>query len=999
MKRINFDTLKGSLKRTKQRKPVSIKKATSVPKMSTPVNQKALLQRRKSRKDAKFKRKAEFLASLPKSRVKRILYRLEPKRLASFLFSRDGAIFMLKAAGLGVAAVVLLTVIVFTYYRQSLPSDINGELAKVKQTTKFYDRTGKILLYEAYGDQNRTVVPIDQMSFNIQKATIALEDKNFYKHGGFDPKGVLRAFINNITGRGDQQGGSTLTQQFVKNLLFTDTKYERSYTRKIKELILSIELERQYSKDQILAFYLNQIPYGPTEYGIEAASKSYFNKDAKDLTVDEAAMLASIPQQPPAFNPYREANKDRLRTKQLRVIDLMQEQGYIKKDEADAAKKVDTFAKIVPLDQKSRYTTGNKVPHFMDEVEDQLVDQLGKGTVYEGGLKVITTVDMRLQNIALDSMNASMRLIEAQGADDANIVAIDNTTGQVLAYVGSRDYNYPGFGNVDTLQSLLQPGSSIKPFDYAELFKDRPGQDYAPGTIMKDEPIDINGYKPGNSDGTYKGSMTIRTALGQSRNTTAIKAAYISGMDNIINLAHEMGDKTFCTRDECGLSAAIGGARVVPVEHANAFASLARGGVYKDVTYVLKVENASGKTIKEWKDDGGKPVLNGEVAYLISDILSDDSARAGLFGRNSIGFNVPGVKVAAKSGTTDDGTPQSRAKDSWLMGYSSKITVGTWVGNHDGRPLLNGYHTAGGTLFGKFMERAHKEVLAADGTWKTGDWLARPAGIKTLTVGGRTDIYPSWYSVPKNGKDYTMDKVSKKKATDCTPDLAKETITSVLYTDAVTKKDTEESPEGYDITKDDDVHHCSDAKPSVSLTSDDMGGGVYRLTANYTSGSNDLTTADFYVNDSKVYSTPISGNGTVSYDYTSSGGGSLNFKVQVIDKVFYDATDTASGLSAGSLSPSASKSGNTITVDYNSVSSAHSYRVTFSNTSNGGSYSPVDADGTSPYVVNANTVKAAPSLLCGASCSVNVSVTAYSGNNGNGSSITSSPASGSPISL
>ncbi len=297
------------------------------------------------------------------------------------------------------------------------------------------------------------------------------------------------------------------------------------------------------------------------------------------------------------------------------------------------------------------------------------------------------------------------------------------------------------------------------------------------------------------------------------------------------------------------------------------------------------------------------------------------------------------------------------------------------------------------------MERAHKEVLAADKLWKTGDWLERPAGIKTLTVGGRTDIYPSWYSIPKNGKEYIMDKVSKKKATDCTPELAKEKINSILYTDAVTKKDIEESPEGYDITKDDDIHLCSDAKPTVSLSTEDLGGGVFRLTATYASGKNDLSTADFYANDAKIYTVPITGNGTASYDYTSSGTGTVNFKVQVIDKALYDATATTTGESAGSLSPSASKSGSTITVGYSKLSSANSYRVTFSNTANSGSYSPVDPDDASPYVVNANTVKTQPSLLCGVSCTVNVTVTAYTGNNGNGSVITSASASGSPLSL
>ncbi len=526
--------------------------------LRTPKGIKGANHKRKLKRDQRLKKKADYLATLPKSRLKRLAFRMHPKRVARFVFSREGLVFILIGTGVAAMLAILTVVLVFTYYRRELPPDINGELAKVKQTTKFYDRTGSTLLFEAYGDENRTIIPFEEMSYNIKKATIALEDRNFYEHNGFDAKGVARAAVTNITGGSTQQGGSTLTQQFIKNLLFADeTRYSRSYTRKIKELILSIELENKYSKDQILAFYLNQIPYGPTEYGVQAASRSYFNKDAKDLTIDEAAMLASIPQQPPAYNPYKEANRERLRSKMNRVMDLMAEQGYIKSEEAKAAKEVDTFAKLVPLEQKGKYRgVGLKVGHFIDEVQEELVRELGKSVVYEGGLKVITTIDLRLQDLAIDSVNKSIKLIEAQG-NNVNIVAIDNQTGQVLAYLGSRDYSYPGFGNFDTLQDKIQPGSSIKPFDYAELMKDRPGADYGPGTIIKDEPINIGGYKPVNSSGGFWGAITMRTALATSRNTTAVKAAYIAGMENVINLARESGNKNYCLGQDCGLSASM----------------------------------------------------------------------------------------------------------------------------------------------------------------------------------------------------------------------------------------------------------------------------------------------------------------------------------------------------------------------------------------------------------------------------------------------------------
>ncbi len=413
--------------------------------------------------------------------------------------------------------------------------------------------------------------------------------------------------------------------------------------------------------------------------------------------------------------------------------------------------------------------------------------------------------------------------------------------------------------------------------------------------------------------------------------------------------------------------------------------------------------NANGKVIREWKDPEGKPVMNNEIAYLITDMLSDDAARSRLFGRGAVGFNVNGVRTATKTGTTDDGTEQRLARDSWMMSYSTKISVGVWVGNmkadNTGRlSLKNPFHTAGGNVMSSFMSRAHKEVFLVDGTWKTGDWFQKPAGVKTLTINGKTDIYPSWFSAPKNGKEYIMDKVSKKLATDCTPERAKEKVNGFIYSDPVTKKDTEEGPEGWDITKQDDVHNCSDAKPSVSLSVSKIAANTFRLQANASAGKNPLTTFEFYANGQKVGEAPASSSSAV-YDYAVSGtlASSYEFKVIVVDSVFYEAQDTKTETtSTASLSGEVNKSGSNIEVNYTTIGEASAYKVTFTNTSGGGQSTTInDSSPDGEFSSSIAAIKAA--LTCGSSCTVSVQISAHP-------DVSSPPtasvtASGSPLSL
>lgn len=846
-----------------------------------------------SRRDLKARRKAEYLATLPKNPIKRFFYRLHPKRVFKYWFSRQGAIMALKL--LGIAAILLLIVIAatFAYFRKDLDRINPAELSKRVHTTttKYYDRTGKVLLWEDKSADNRTVIKSEEISERMKQATVALEDKDFYKHGGFSPSGIMRAGFAHL--RGGEGGGSTITQQLIKNVLLND---DYTITRKIKEVILSIEVERLYNKDQILTMYLNEVSYGGNRNGVESASKEYFGKSAKDLTVDEAALLASIPQKPVDYDPWaQDLDVQGLVSRQHTTIDKMAEQGYISKQEADAAKKINTLDKVLP--QKSN-TENMIAPHFVLEVQRQLEDELGNKFVTTGGLKVITTLDVRLQDIADKAMQDGISYIEKQNGDNAAMVAVQNDTGQILAYEGSRDFNYPGYGSYNAARALLQPGSSIKPFDYAELFKDRGDKDYTPGSVLADQPLDISGYSPKNFDKRYRGSISIRQALGESRNIPAVKAAYIAGMDNVVNLAHQMGDSSYCTVDSggyCGLSAAIGGYSLRLDEHTNAYASFARGGSYKPLAYILKVENSSGETIKEWKDDSAKQIIDPQIAYMISDVLADFNARAPTFGgRNynnitgQVGFNPEGVKIAAKTGTTDD------SKDGWMMGYSTKLTLGVWAGRSDGQAMLvNGQpsvtHLQTGPMFEEFMARAHNEVMGDYG-WHTGDWIQQPSGIKKESVDGHYDLAPSWYQKGNSsqGEKITVDTVSKKKATDCTPSRARQEITVNKIQDPISKKVTITGADGYDVEAEDDMHKCSDAKPTVSINADTQSG---KIVAVVSKGTFPLQTLDIKVGGETVKSQGISSSGTFTINYDFKTAGQVQVSASVLDTGLYDGSD------------------------------------------------------------------------------------------------------------
>ncbi len=858
-----------------------------------------LAQKRRTKKDAEARKKAEYLASLPKHPVKRLLYRMHPKRVAGYWFSKKGAMMALKIAGVGILLLVLMVGALFAYYRKDLDAIRPGELAKRVQTTvtKYLDRNGT-LLWEDKGDGDYKLV-VDGKDINdyMKKATVAIEDKDFYKHGGISFTGIFRSALNN-TGGGSVQGGSTLTQQLVKQVFFPPDEAQKrgldGVPRKIKEIILAIEVERMYDKDQILNLYLNESPYGGRRNGVESAAQTYFGKSAKDLTLAEASLLAAIPNQPGLYDPYNIEGHEALIARQHKTLDSMVELGDITQAQADEAKKYPILDNIRPVTDQ---LDGIKAPHFVQMVRSQLERELGKATVGRGGLTVTTTLDLRAQTeleAAMTEMfNSSAPAVN--GFSNGAATVEDNQTGQIIALLGSRDFNYAGYGQDNAATAFIQPGSSIKPLVYAQLFAQKPtGQaNYGSGSILSDDATSFGTYKPKNADGGFRGNINIRLSLALSRNIPAIKAMAVSGVEPTWQLIRDAGDKEYCTQGadaQAGLSSAIGGCGTKQIDHVNAFATLARGGVYKPHTSVLEVKNSQGEVLKKWKDES-KQVIDPQVAYIISDILSDNNARRGLIGGITKGFTYgnTGIKTAVKTGTSDVGG--NKAKDLWMMTYSPAVSMGVWLGNPDTTPLKSGNSTLPGPIVDRVMRYIHQDIYGKDGRWKPNDWFTQPAGIQKLN----NELYPSWYDKNQNKPNAKLmfDKVSKKKATNCTPDGAKIELDVNKSVDPVTKKDVYIAPEGYDATKDDDVHKCEDVKPNVgSINVSQVSGMTYKISASAVQGTHALQQLEIRVGSTIVATLPVTASGTYSTEYTFTSSSAQTITATITDNAFYSATAT-----------------------------------------------------------------------------------------------------------
>lgn len=869
-----------------------------------------LVTKHRTQRDAKARRRAEYLATLPKNPWKRLAYRLHPKRLAKFWFSKRGAVTALKGLGIVILAVILVVGALFAYYRKDLAAIRPGEIDKRVQSTVtyYYDRNG-VKLWEDKGDGDyKLVIKDDQIPQRMKEATIAIEDRDFYNHKGVSLSGIIRALVSNSRGN-STQGGSTLTQQLVKQVFFPPEEAQQrglaGIPRKIKEIILAIEVERMYKKDQIIALYLNESPYGGRRNGVESAAQTYFGKPAKDLTLAECALLAAIPNQPGLYDPYNVAGNDALVARQHKVLDGMVDMKYISKDEADEAKKVAILDTVKPLSDRF---ADIKAPHFIFMVQKQLEQKLGKVTVGQGGLHVTTTLDSTIQdkleaNIAgvfsgeLTDRNCGYRnCADYAGFTNGAAAVEENQTGQLLALVGSRGYGYPGFGQDNAATAFIQPGSSIKPLVYAQLFQNQGEgkQNYGSGTVLSDAPTTFpGGYKPQNADGKFQGNIDIRDALARSRNIPAIKAMAINEQNNkgsTWKVIRDMGNKEYCTQgadSQAGLSSAIGGCGSKLIEHVNSMASLARMGAYVPQSMILKVKNNTGQTLQEYKPVKPKQVIDPQAAYIVNDILGDSVARGGLGWRQdylprSVGL---GMKIAAKTGTSN-GEIRGRVvpKDLWTVGYTPALSMAVWLGNPDTTPLTQGNSLIPAMVFDKTMAEASQYYFDT-GRAKNTDWFEQPEGIQRL----RGELFPSYYNRSSNQSNATMtfDKVSKKKATDCTPPGARVDIQVFKVIDPYTRRESITAPDGYNPDEDDDVHTCSDTKPTVSLSVRGK-----EAVISVTAGKFPLQSVELRFNDTVIASRQVSSNDTweVSLRDIPRSGGQLT--ATATDGGFYTAADS-----------------------------------------------------------------------------------------------------------
>ncbi len=912
-------------------------------------------QRWTAMREAKTVRKLDRLRGLPKSRYKRFIWRMHPKRLAAYWFSRDGGIMALKITGITILALFVLTLGVFAYFRKDLPNikDISG--SSLGGSISYYDKTGKILLWQDYNAVKRVPVQDNEISKYLKDATVAVEDKDFYNHRGFDIKGITRAAVNDIFHRGSTQGGSTITQQLVK--LTQDWTQKRTFTRKVKELILAVELERTYTKEEILTGYLNAAPYGSIDYGAQVAASDYFHKSAKDLTLPEAAMLAVIPKSPSLYSPYNTEffNQKAFLDRYNYVLDQMASQGRITKKEAADAKKVDVLAEVQP--QQTKYA-GIQAPYFTLAAKNEIITKFapkGPGSAKIGGWKVITTLDMNLQHIAEEQIQKNRANALSHGADEEALVAQDVKTGQMVAVVGGTDFNDPDHGSINYAQWNISPGSSFKPYDYATLIEN--STNAGAGSVLYDvqQPLPqypcTNKAKPSFSgrdtggnclwdyDFRYPGAETLRYALGGSRNVPAVKAMLsavpgntTSSVNKTITTANglmaadgaykcfkpgvDVNTATKSDQTQCYGASAIGdGAYVHLDQHVNGLASLARMGKALPATYVLKIfdSKSSTKPFYEWKqpkdgDPGVKQVIRQDAAYIVDHMASDPNASylpAGYYKWH----NYNGWRTAIKTGTTNNGF------DGLMMAWNTQFAVGSWVGYHTRNKALSGAMEYSTTPLTKgFMTAALDSLHTQPVNWTEpagiqhlpGYVMRTHVGIGSVEPSPSTEIFPSWYKPrSSSSQSVTIDKVSGKQATNCTPSLAKETLggnaaPTTFSADIFYPPGAGASSTSANTSASDDVHNCGDSRPTINLTVNDNGDGTYTFTAFVQAGSHPLNdskypqypgTVNFLLNGQQIASKKVTDpSDTQSVTYTPSSSGSGTVTAQVIDSVLYDTT-------------------------------------------------------------------------------------------------------------
>ena len=650
-----------------------------------------------------------------------------------------------------------------------MPDFTSFEERKVAQSTKIYDATGKIILYDIHQDIKRTVVPFGDISRYLKNATVAIEDAEFYQHYGIKPKAILRAIVVNLGSFGFSQGGSTITQQVIKNSLLTQ---EKTISRKLKEWALAVKLERVMSKEDILTLYLNEAPYGGNIYGAEEASRAFFGKSVKDITLAEAAYLAALPQAPTFYSPYGN-NKEGLTERKNLVLKRMRELGFISEEEMITA--LAETVEFIPQEER-----GIKAAHFVFFIRSYLEKKYGKDLVEEGGLRVITTLRYDLQKKAEEIIEQHVKENTKQfNASNAGMVALDPKTGQILVMVGSRNYFDKEIdGNFNVTLSPRQPGSAFKPFVYATAFK----KGYTPDTVVFDLPTqfqttcdpegrplssDINPddcYMPTNYDGIYRGPMSLRDALAQSVNIPALKTLYLAGLSDSLQTAKDFGITSLTNTNRYGLTLVLGGGEVSLLEMTNAYGVFANEGVRNPYSGILRIEDKNGNVLEEFEPKPQR-VISDDITLQISDILSDNTARTPAFGARSYLY-IESNDVAVKTGTTND------YKDAWILGYTPSLVVGTWAGNNDNTSMekkVAGFIVA--PMWNAFMQEILKEYPKEE--------FRKPP--KTSE-----DIKPILRGVWQGGEQYIIDRISGKLATEYTPKETQEkrvltNVHNILY--------------------------------------------------------------------------------------------------------------------------------------------------------------------------------------------------------------------------
>lgn len=907
-------------------------------------------------REAKALRKVNRLRGLPKSRLKRFVWRMHPKRLSDYWFSRDGGIMALKIIGISILLVFVLTVIVFAYYRKYLPdiTDISG--GNLGGSISYYDRTGKTLLWQDYNTIKRVPVQSKDISLYIKQATVAVEDRDFYNHKGFDPKAIIRAAVNDTLHRGGTQGGSTIDQQLVK--LTQDWSQQRTFSRKMKELILAVELERSYTKDEILTGYLNAAPYGSLDYGVQAASSDYFHKSAKDLTLPEAAMLAAIPKSPSIYSPYNKEyfDKQAFLDRYNYVLDSMVQTGKISNAQASEAKKVDVLAEVQP--QQTKYA-GIQAPYFVLAAKDEVLKRCGEVngscSASVGGWKVITTIDMNMQAKAEQLVATNLNSIKRYRADQEAIVLEDIKTGQMLALVGGVDFNNPDYGELNYAHSVyISPGSSFKPYDYTTLIENH--TDAGAGSVLYDSEGPLPGYPCTNKgrptytggvntggnclkdyDFRTPGPLTLRYALGGSRNIPAVKAMLEAvpndtsstrtiSINKVINTADALmsspgayncySDTKLTQKTQCYGASAIGdGAFLHLDQHVNGVASLGRFGQAIPFTYVLEIDKADGKPLFKFQQPKPTQVVREDSAYIVDNMASDPNASY-LSGSFYKWHRYNGWVNAIKTGTTNN------SFDGLMMSWNTQFAVGSWVGYHTRNVALTTFmETLTTPLTKGMMTYALDSLHTTPVNWKEpSDIKHMPAyvvkthvGVGSVEPSPATDIYPSWYQQKSStsNKNQTIDKVSNKSATDCTPALAKQTDSANVAANSFSIDIFYGSTNGQPVavggnaaSGNDDVHNCSDAKPTITLTAPDTCAGSCTFTATASQGTHALNdaqyaqfpgTINFLVNGQVVktvtFADPSVTTQSITYTPTSNGSGTVT--AQVVDSVLYDSTSNA----------------------------------------------------------------------------------------------------------